>query len=111
VELSLLIASYPLTPTTTYKNLYFDTRVFNGNSGGPVYFVDRNRIYKGQAHLGGPIQFVVGLLNGQIEAKLFKDEKISLATVVPSSFIIETIALLPPVSPYRVLNLTETEQI
>jgi hypothetical protein len=95
------IASYPLTPTTTYKNLYFDARVFEGNSGGPVYFVDRNRIYNGQAHLGGPIQFVVGLLNGQIGAKFFKDEKISLATVVPSRFIIETIALLPPASPYK----------
>jgi hypothetical protein len=95
------IASYPLTPTTTYKNFYFDITVFNGNSGGPVYFVDRNRIYGGLTHLGGPIQFVVGLLKGEVAAKLFNDQRISLAVVVPSRFILETIALLPPTSPYK----------
>jgi len=95
------IASYPLTPTSIYKNLLFDITVFEGNSGGPVYFVDRNRIYKGRAHLGGPIQFVVGLLKGEVEAIYYNKQEISLAVVVPARYIIETINLLPPESPHR----------
>jgi hypothetical protein len=56
------ISSYPITPTTVYKNLLYDVTVFEGNSSGPVYFVDRNRTYGGQTYLGGTVQFVVGLL-------------------------------------------------
>ena len=93
------IASYPLTPTTTYKNFYFDITIFDGNSGGPVYLVDRNRIYGGTNHLGELVQGVVGLIKGQVEATLFNNQRISLAVVVPSRFILETIALLPPASP------------
>jgi hypothetical protein len=92
------IASYPITPTTIYKNLLLDIRVFDGNSGGPVYFVDKDRFYKGALHVG-IIQFIVGLLKGQITATYYNGEKISLASVVPARYIIETLALLPPTPP------------
>lgn len=55
------IASYPIVPTKVNKSLLFDFRVFEGNSGGPVYFVDHDRIYGGSTHLGETVQFVVGL--------------------------------------------------
>jgi hypothetical protein len=89
------ISSYPLTPSSVYKTFEYEFPVFEGNSGGPVYFVDQNRIYNGQAHLGGPIQFIVGLVSQQIGAKLFDNQKIGLGVVVPAHFIIETLALLP----------------
>ena len=95
------LSSYPITPTTIHKRMLFDIAVFDGNSGGPVYLVDRDRIYKGSVHLGGPIQFLVGLLKGQVTAAYYNNEKISLAVVVPSRYIIETISRLPPESPYK----------
>ena len=57
------IASYPLTPTTKVKTFLCDFRVFRGNSGGPVYFVDRNRPYGGKLALGNKIQFFAGLVS------------------------------------------------
>ncbi len=95
------IASYPIVPTEVNKSLLFDFRVFEGNSGGPVYFVDRSRIYGGLTHLGETVQFVVGLVTSQLGAKLFNNQMLQLATVVPSPYIIETIDLLPATSPYK----------
>ena len=40
------IASYPIVSTL------YAFRVFDGNSGGPVYFVDHGRTYGGLMHLG-----------------------------------------------------------
>jgi hypothetical protein len=37
------IASYPLIPTEQTKTFLLDLRVFKGNSGGPVFFVERYR--------------------------------------------------------------------
>jgi S1-C subfamily serine protease len=41
------IASYPLVPTSENPFFLPDFRVFQGNSGGPVYFVQSNRVYGG----------------------------------------------------------------
>lgn len=49
------IASYPLTPTDKAKTFLYDFRVFRGNSGGPVYFIDRNRSYGGATRVGETI--------------------------------------------------------
>lgn len=95
------IASYPIVPTKQHKNILFDFRVFGGNSGGPVYFTDRGRTYGGQTHLGETIQFVIGLVTSQLNAALYDNRELQLAAVVPSSFIIETINLLPAESPYK----------
>jgi S1-C subfamily serine protease len=41
------IASYPLTPTAQTKTFLVDLRIFKGNSGGPVFFVENNRVVPG----------------------------------------------------------------
>src|ERR1022692_431674 len=46
------IASYPLTPMDVVKQWAFDAHVFDGNSGGPVYFTSVNRLFNKQAHFG-----------------------------------------------------------
>lgn len=81
------IASYPLTPAKDRKSFLFDFEVFKGNSGGPVYFVDKGRRYGGTTHVGETIQFVAGIVTRQ-------HEKLCLAFVVPAHFIKETLALL-----------------
>jgi hypothetical protein len=95
------IASYPIVPTKINKSFLFDFRVFEGNSGGPVYFTDHNRVYSGSTHLAETIQFVAGLVTSQIGAKLYNNQFLQLAAVVPSTFILETIDLLPATSPYK----------
>jgi hypothetical protein len=95
------IASYPILPTTVNKVIYYDFNVFDGNSGGPVYFIHRGRTYGGTAHLGETEQFVVGLVTSQIGSKLYNNEMLRLAAVVPSTYILATIALLPSTSPYK----------
>lgn len=95
------IASYPIVPTKLYNNIYYDFRVFEGNSGGPVYFVDHERIYENKIHRGEIEQFVVGLVTSQLGSKLYNNQMIELAAVVPSSYIRETIDLLPAASPYK----------
>lgn len=95
------IASYPIIPTSVHKNILFDFRVFEGNSGGPVYFVANDRTYGGLLHPGERIQFIVGLVTSQLGSKLYNNQLIQLAQVVPSSYIRETIDLLPATSPYK----------
>jgi hypothetical protein len=95
------IASYPIIPTTINKHIYFDFRVFEGNSGGPVYFVDHDRVYGGTTHLGETVQFVLGLVTSQLESRVYNNQFVELASVVPAPYIREAINLLPPISPYK----------
>lgn len=106
------IASYPLTPAKDTKSFFFDFEIFEGNSGGPVYFVDNGRTYAGTAHIGETIQFVAGVITEQkyyvqSSVKLIEvqpertryevnenRERLRLAVVVPAHFIKETLALL-----------------
>jgi len=106
------IASYPLTPAKDTKSFLFDFEVFNGNSGGPVYFVDKERRYGGTTHIGETIQFVAGVVTEQRyyvqrSVNLIEDqpertryevnenrERLRLAVVVPAHFIKETLDLL-----------------
>lgn len=98
------IASYPLLPTKATKTFLLDFRVFKGNSGGPVYFVQSNRTYKGKAMLGQNIHFIVGLVS---QESLFQQQisgpysaevrqlQLGLANVVHGSLIKEAINMLP----------------
>lgn len=97
------IASYPLIPTSHTKTFLYDFRVFSGNSGGPVYFVESARTYAGATH-AGIIQFIAGLVSQErrmIEKveSLFETREqrypLSLAFVVHASLIKETIEMLP----------------
>lgn len=103
------IASFPLTPANAVRSFLYDFEVFGGNSGGPVYFVDKSRTYGGTMHLGETVSSIVGLVTQEkfqpsTSVKLLEDssdkkryevtetrEDLNLAVVVPSHFIRETL--------------------
>lgn len=98
------IASYPLTPTKKVKTFLYDFSVFAGNSGGPVYFVDRNRSFGGQIFLSNVVAFIAGVITeeGNYEEEITSltetrrvKHPLSLAIVVHASLIKEAIDLLP----------------
>jgi hypothetical protein len=95
------IASYPLVPTKEVKQWWFDFRVFKGNSGGPVYFVDRGRTYGNSTKVGETIQFLAGLMTSQVHAALVNNTDLQLGVVIPAVFIRETIDMLPAESIYK----------
>lgn len=97
------IASYPLVPTKSVKDFVFDFNVFEGNSGGPVYLSDSNRIYGGTTNMG-TVQFLVGLVSEQASfneeikmggKKLMLAHQLGLAIVIHASLIREALDLLP----------------
>ncbi len=97
------IASYPLIPTDKTKTFLMDFRVFKGNSGGPVYFVERNRPMPPTLGFQS-FHFLMGLVS---EEKVFPEQNISqysqeihltqlgLAVVIHASLIKQTLDLLP----------------
>jgi hypothetical protein len=85
------IASYPLVPTARNRAWLFDFRVFGGNSGGPVYFIDRNRRYGNATVIGETIQLVIGLVTSQLlAAPEFNNRELQLGAIVPAPMILET---------------------
>ncbi len=91
-----ILASYPLTPSKTIKTYYYNFRVFPGNSGGPVYFSYSTRRF-GDALHAGPIDGVIGLVSQQVNSTLpeYSSRELDISIIVPSSFIIDTISMLP----------------
>ncbi|MGD0917329.1 MAG: serine protease [Thermodesulfobacteriota bacterium] len=89
------IASYPLIPAKKIKKFYFDFQIYDGNSGGPVYFIQAGRYYDGSHHLGETIHFIIGLVSAKMEATLYNNQPVYLAEIVPAQFILETVNLLP----------------
>ncbi|BBO80452.1 hypothetical protein DSCO28_10180 [Desulfosarcina ovata subsp. sediminis] len=101
------IASYPLTPTKLTQTFLLDFEVFGGNSGGPVFLYDKNRIYQGKPHLGN-IRFIVGLVSQErdlteqvksLEQITVKRHRLALAVIIHSALIRETIQILFPNDP------------
>lgn len=99
------IASYPLVPTSENPFFLLDFRVFKGNSGGPVYFIQNNRLYGGATHIGSVSQYIVGLVSEEIGMTqqfqgLYENRSetypLGLAKIIPATFIAETIKQLPP---------------
>lgn len=97
------IASYPLLPSRSIKKFLVSFEVFPGNSGGPVYLLDYNRVYAGATHMGS-IHFLIGLVSEQVTVahevqELYGTRKqnypLHVAVVVPASLIADTIAMLP----------------
>jgi S1-C subfamily serine protease len=98
------IASYPLTPTEKTKSFLVDLRVFKGNSGGPVFFVENNRLVTSAIGRYQNLHFIIGLVS---EEKLYteaaigpysqelRQTQLGLAVVVHASIILQTIDLLP----------------
>jgi S1-C subfamily serine protease len=99
------IASYPLIPAKENPYFLLDFRVFKGNSGGPAYLVSYNRTYGGATHLGASVAYVRGLVSEEIGLTIQTQElyetrvqtyPISVAKIVPSTLIRETVDMLPP---------------
>ncbi len=97
------IASYPILPTKETKHLLFDFEVFKGNSGGPVFMIEKNRSYGGSIHIG-TLRFIVGLVTQErsmiIHTRTPYEEKrethpLKLGVVVHASLVKETIEQLP----------------
>jgi hypothetical protein len=99
------IASYPILPTQTTKSFLLDFRVFKGNSGGPVYYVERFRPIP--KTLGGfmSYHFIMGLVSEEIlysqpsigpYSQEIHQTQLGLAKVVHASLIKQTIEVLPP---------------
>jgi S1-C subfamily serine protease len=97
------IASYPLLPTDRLKTFLFDFRVFKGNSGGPVYFVESTRTYGGVTHME-TIHFIIGLVSGEslVQQQIsgpYSEEmrqfQLGLAVVVHASLLKQAVNLLP----------------
>jgi hypothetical protein len=109
------IASFPLTPADREITFLVDFRVFEGNSGGPVYFHDtnwrprvtsevdiRNRLLL----LANPdIQIILGLVSEEVSVtettqshlqEVKQKYPISVAEVIHGTLIQETIDLLSP---------------
>ena len=97
------IASYPLVPSK--DNLYFlmDFRVFQGNSGGPVFMISYNRYYAGATNIGA-VQLLMGLVSEEVSATeelrgLYESRSqrypLGLAKIVPASIIKDTVNQLP----------------
>jgi hypothetical protein len=90
------IASYPLLPTGVTKTFLFDFRVFKGNSGGPVYFVQLSRLYGNTVHLGETVAFIAGLVSEErLLSGPYEQVQLSLAVVVHASLIKQAIEMLP----------------
>lgn len=91
------MASFPLTPMVTYPTFLLDFKVYKGNSGGPVYFADTNRIVRGNI---STVRFIAGLVSQEfnvtekIQSQYEKTEKtypLSLAVIIHASHIKDTI--------------------
>jgi hypothetical protein len=90
------IASYPLVPTKDIKSFLYDFHVLEGNSGGPVYFTYDTRYFGGALKAGG-IEGIIGLVSEERYSAVpgHVGERLNLGVIVPSTFIIETINMLP----------------
>ncbi|MDD3045227.1 MAG: serine protease [Candidatus Delongbacteria bacterium] len=96
------IASYPIIPSDVYKTFFLDIEIFQGNSGGPVVFSQDSRIKKKFIDLT-EYNFIMGLVSEETfqqehiismyEEKIVKT-KLSVATIVQSRFILETIEIM-----------------
>lgn len=98
-----ILSSYPVVPMKKVKEFLLDLQIFKGNSGGPVYFAQSGRTYRGKLH-AETTQFIAGLISKErinvtktttpykvsIEA-----QQLGLAIVIPAAFIKETIDNLP----------------
>jgi hypothetical protein len=97
------IASYPIVPTRRVKTFLFDFEIRRGNSGGPVYFYQQDRLIGGR-YPSRNFAFIMGIVSNE---KLITEEirsmyqtteehhPINMAVVIHASLIKETLELLP----------------
>ena len=91
------IASFPILPTYVYKSFLMDFEVFPGNSGSPVFYNNGLKIIDGKMDQKY-YHFIIGLVSKQTlrnDKSLLQAERLSLATVIYATYILETIKILP----------------
>jgi hypothetical protein len=86
----------------TVKEWDLDAVLYDGNSGGPVYFYYENRRYGGSVHLGFD-RGILGLVIQQINSAIpeFGGKALNYGVIVPAQFIRETLDKLPAEAPSR----------
>jgi hypothetical protein len=77
------IASHPLWPVRDFPSFLLDLTVFPGNSGGPVYVVEKFT-KRDNPNNDSPRNFIVGLIAKQVS---LNDESLEIGLVLHSSFI------------------------
>lgn len=96
------IASYPILPSSRTRGFLLTFDVFQGNSGGPVFF-ETSMLSRGGNVTVGNVQFIAGLVSKQltvdetvtgINVQEVRKHQLALAQIVPAPFIRETIDLL-----------------
>jgi hypothetical protein len=87
------VASYPLTPTREFQSFLLDFRVFNGNSGSPVFIAPAARRHPGAPDTPTPL--VAGVVTSQT---VVGEERLELGIVIQAQYIRDTLKLLdqPP---------------
>lgn len=99
------IASFPLTPTSETRTFLLDFPVFNGNSGGPIYMHDENRVYGGSTHIG-IVRMIMGVVSQEhgleervqsLSETVVRKHKLGLAVIVHARFVSEILSMLPPI--------------
>ncbi len=97
------VATFPLTPIKNAPTFYADLNSFEGDSGGPVYLAEFNRVYGG-ATQPGETQLILGLVVGQrfldeethsIYGSIKVRHRFGLAVITPAAFVRETIDSIP----------------
>lgn len=96
------VASYPFLPAENRTTFLMDFRVFEGNSGGPVYYSPPTLLGSG-TYMGRGPQFIVGLLSKEFlrdvaterDGRSFADLKLLLGEVVHAEVIRAAIEKLP----------------
>jgi hypothetical protein len=91
-----VMASYPITPMKKVQRLFMNFRVFEGNSGGPVYFSYITRTdLKGDTSMG-VVQGILGLVIGQFSSSASGNGEVPLdiSEIVPSIYISDAIDAL-----------------
>ena len=97
------ISSYPITPIERHPTFLLDFEVFPGNSGGPVYLSQMGRQIGAKTRFDRMYNYILGIVIEEtkylevistLDEKKTVAHKLSIAKVISSPVIIETIALL-----------------
>src|SRR5690606_41571647 len=67
---------YPVIPFAINKAIVYDFAIFSGNSGGPVYFSEKGRVYNDTLHLDKEINFIAGLRSEEHTSELQSRENL-----------------------------------
>lgn len=95
------VASYPIFPVIKHKTFLVDFEVYPGNSGGPVYFYQSNRVLNGVLDYQVIHTVFIGIVSAE---RVCKDknnnitDKLAIGCVIHAKYLLEAINILPSYS-------------